>query len=1376
MDLSEDLPGNSRGMVALREKVDQLLRHQTRSGLMPTVLIQGETGTGKGRLARVLHRRGPRAAAPFINVSCAAIPTEIAESLLFGARKGIYTGAHESRPGHFQAASGGILFLDEAGLLSEPLQGKLLKAIDEREVWPLGANRPEKVDAWVIAATNEDLTPANPRRHFRRDLYYRLSTFTLVLPPLRERGDDILLLARRFVGQACEDHEKPPKTLAPDAQDALLAYDWPGNVRELENVIERVAAFSEAPQITAEMLALPRVADPRPPTVPRGNTPPRVQEPSEGDERQRILQALIETDWVITRAADLLGWSRNTLRYRMKMHGLRRGDGPTVVPGSAGVPTGTPPRDIDPAVPASAPAEGPAPPLGQPETAPTVIRWERRRVTLLRVALVSPPSSESVAFGSRGPEAFKTIVEKVQSFGGRVEELSQTGVVAAFGLEPIEDAPLHAAHTALAILRAVERAGRGVADGVTIRSVIHVGQFLIGQVGGGVQMDQDAKREAWRALEALEPDAKPNTIIVSDAAEPFLKRRFDLVPLRPGEGSTGLGYRLAGRGAAGGGGRIGEFVGSRQYLTLLHSHLASASSGRGQFVGIVGEAGIGKSRLLLEFRRSLSGTKITDLEGHCLSYGTAVPYLPIVEMLKQNFGITGVHGAAAITDRVQAGLRALGMEPAEWMPFFLQLFGIREETGPLATLSPEAIKARTVEGLRQMMVRGSRLRPLIIVLEDLHWIDRTSEECVAALVEILAGSPILFVATYRPGYSPAWLNRSYSAQIPMQPLSSDDSLTVVWSILGTDQVPESLTRLILDKAEGNPFFLEELSRTVGEHGSLHPTLTVPDTIQEVLLARIRRLPESTKEVLQTASVLGREVPLRLLASIREERSTPLEPHLTALIRLEFLHQATDGAEPVYVFKHALTQEVAYESLAAPRRQALHAAAGTALEQHYAGHPEDAYEQLAHHFARTDQPERAVHYLTRFARKAATLYAHEEAVRALREARAHVRKLPIQDRDRRRLELVLWQASSLFPLGRTQELLDLLLPERGALEHLKDPTLAGEYHFMLGRAYSFLADHQRAAEHAQLAIDEADRYGDDVLKGKAYCLRAQDAPVSGRAAEGIEDGRRAVHLLQRTRERWWLANAHWVVALNHAQIGEFARAFESLEQANAIAEATGDPRQRTLAAWGAGILHAVIGELDQGIEECRRALDRAPDPLNRAIAAGWLGFAHAQKGETDQAIPLLEGSVKLFAQWGYRALQGWFGAFLAEAFRAKGDLERALEYAGRALQIGTDAGIAVVRGWAQHSLGRISQGRNSLTEAADWLDLALETFGSIHSRYEMACTELDLAAVYHAQGRRRQAALHLRQARDIFVALAVPYHVRRTEALAARLAVVLPPAR
>ncbi len=1372
MDLIEGLLGDSPEIHAVREKVARLLQRQAGARRLPPILIHGETGTGKGLLAQAIHRAGPRANGPFVDVNCAAIPETLLESEMFGFERGAFTDARQAKAGYFQAAHGGIIFLDEVGLLPEALQAKLLKVIEERSVRRLGSTRSEPVDAWVLTATNEDLAAATRERRFREDLYHRLAVLTLWLPPLRERGQDVLKLADHFLSRACADYDLPPKAFAPDARAALLAYRWPGNVRELSNVIERVALLAEAPLVTAGMLALPEApARPAPPPPPSGRPVP-LEEALGSVEREHLRQALEANRWNVSRSAAQLGISRNTIRYRIEKHGLRPG---TSVPPVRRRPS--PERPTAPtggALPSSetaAAATSPAPSSAPPAPLPSAVRWERRRVTLLRAALVSPATDSGPAYGSRGPEV---LVEKVKSFGGRVEELSPTGVVAAFGLEPIEDAPRHAAHAAMAIQKAAERARRGEIDYLATRIGIHVGQFLVGQVGGAAQIDLEAKREAWSVLEALVASGEPNTIVVSEAAHPFLERRFELAPVEARVRLPGLVYRLGGRERPGPGlgRRAARFVGRREDMDLLQNRLASTMAGHGQVVGIVGEAGIGKSRLIFEFRQSLRQKPVTYLEGRCVSYGSAVPYLPVLQILRQNFGITGAHSPDAAAERVRAGLEAVGMDASEWTPYFLQLFGIKGGEDKLGGLSPEAVRSRTLEALRQLSLRGSRQRPIIFVLEDVHWIDKTSEECVATLVESLAGTPLLFLATYRPGYRPAWMDKSYAAQMAVQPLSTKDSLSVVHSVLQTDQVPDSLARLILDKAEGNPFFLEELSRAVGEQGSLHPTLPVPDTIQEVLLARIHRLPDAPKELLQTASVLGREFPLRLLEAIWDGPGRP-EPHLRDLMQLEFLHEQAEGAEPVYVFKHALTQEVAYESLSVARRHALHAAAGRALETFYADRLEDAYERLAYHYARTDQADMAVEYLTRFARRAAALDAHEEAVRALVEARGHVKRLPAEERDRRRLDLILRQASSLIPLGRMQEIVDLLLPDRGNLELLNNPALAGHYHFLLGRTYSFLADRDRAAQAAQRAIEEADRCGDEATKGKAYCLLAQDGPLSGQAVKGIEQGQQAVALLERTNERWWLGYAHWVVALNYSQIGSFEPALEALARAGAIADAMADPRLQSFAAWASGTIYAAMAEADPAIEACQRALERAPDPLNRAITTGWLGFAYVEKGDASRAIPLLEQATNQFARFGYRPFQAWFSVFLAEAYRINGEVDRALELASKALDIAEQARVWVAVGWARHCLGKIARMRGELAEAEAHLEEAHRTFGSIQSRYEMGRTEMDLAAVAHAMGQPKPALKHLGEAHRIFKTLRVPRYVQRVESLARELDLSLP---
>jgi len=1357
--LLKELIGESPGIEAVREKIRRLLDRKLGSRHLPPILLDGETGTGKGLVAWLIHRVGPRADGPFVPVNCAAIPETLLESELFGHERGAFTDARQAKPGLFQAAHRGMIFLDEIGLLPEGLQAKLLKVIEERSVRRLGSTRSEPVDVWIVAATNEDLAGATRARRFREDLYHRLAVLTLWVPPLRERGEDVLFLADHFLARACAEYGLPPKTFTPDARAALLGYRWPGNVRELSNVIERVTLLAEEPEVTAETLGLHQapVRSEHATTVERRTRP--LADAVDPDERSHLLEALSATGWNISRTAARLGITRNTLRYRLEKHGLHR-EGEAL---SRRRPSEPPPRARSAAVSVPVP---PAP--------ASAVRWERRRVTLLR-AVAGAPGLASPLYTSR---AVQVLVEKVQSFGGQVEELSPGGVMAAFGLEPAEDAPRRAAHAAMAIHKAGERARRAGDDPWEFRIGIHVDQLLVGQAAGHVRIDPDAKRDAGGILDVLVGAADGGTTVVSEAAASLLERRFALTPIGaltshvvPG-GVYRLGHERRGLGF---GQRPARFVGRDQDLQLLLSRLAAATRGRGQVVGIVGEAGIGKSRLVFELRQRLRGEEVTYLRGRCLSYGSAVPYLPLVDILRHAFRITEADGPERVRERVHAGLRELEIEPDEAAPFLLRLFGVREGAERLEMLSDEVMRARTLDAFRQLILKGGRRRPIIFVVEDLHWVDKASEDCLTFLVEHLAASPILFLAIYRPGYRPPWMDKSYATQIALQPLSHQESLELVRSVLPSSPLPERLTRLILDKAEGNPFFLEEMSRAVAEQGNLQPSQAVPDTIQELLQARIDRLPAESRRLLQTASLLRREFSQQLLAAIWEG---PLEPHLDELTRLELLYERGRPGGPVYVFKHALIQEVAYASLPESGRRALHAAAGRALETLYGGRLEEAYDSLAYHYSKTDDSAKAVEYLTRSAERAARSYAHEEAVHGLQEAVAHVGRLPEAERDARLFDLLLRQGFSLTALGRVQEVLDLLLPHQERIDRLGDRALAGRYYFLVGRTYSFLGQYERVAQNAERAIAEARQCDDEATMGKAHSLLAIQSVLSGEAHQGLEHGRQAIALLERTGERWWLGHAYWMVGLNYTQMGEFESALEAEGRAHAIGEDIGDPKLQSFASWVSGIIYASVGEYEAGIEACERALRRAPDPLERAIAAGCLGYAYLEKGDTAAAISHLERSVQQFTEFRYRPFQGWFSAILAEACRRERQLERATDLARQGLVITREANFRTGLGWAQQTLGRIAQARGAYAEAEAHLTAARETFAAIRSRYELGRTYLDLASLARLQGNREALVTNLRAAHDLFRTLRVEKYVRLAAHLARQFGVVLsgePPA-
>jgi two-component system, NtrC family, response regulator AtoC len=582
--------GSASGVAAIRERLARLVGQPSASGRLPCVLLLGETGTGKGLLARSLHRASARAAGPFVDVDCAAIPETLVEAELFGFERGAFTDARQAKPGLLQAAHGGTIFLDEIGLLPRALQAKLVKTIEERVVRRLGSARGELVDIWVMSATNEDLLEATREGRFRLDLYHRLAGLTVELPALRERGQDVLLLAQSYLDRACVDHGMAAKHLSPDARDALLAHPWPGNVRELINVMERVALLAEGSVVAADDLGLASF-----PSAPGQRTAPRasasqLKRERNRIERERMLGGLRLSEWNITQAAARLSIPRTTLQYGMRKYGLQR--------------------------------------------------------------------------------------------------------------------------------------------------------------------DTSSRRQEPGASSSLPPSAPTDT--------PRTARPADAQPV-----GLGVGGRL-----------LTPLVGRERELAFMAERLRTCQAGRGQVVGITGEPGAGKSRLLYQFRESLEPGAVDYVEGRCLSHGNSIPLLPILDFLRNDLGITSSDTPSGIEDKTRRRFQDSNTEPSESMPYLLWLLGVRERPDGIAHLSPAAIEGRALETLRSLFIERSRRRAVVLALEDLHWIDEASEEFLGSLMDAISGSAILFLATYRPGYRPPWIERSYVTQLALPLLSAPDPIIV----------------------------------------------------------------------------------------------------------------------------------------------------------------------------------------------------------------------------------------------------------------------------------------------------------------------------------------------------------------------------------------------------------------------------------------------------------------------------------------------------------------------------------------------------------------------------------------------------------------------
>jgi DNA-binding NtrC family response regulator/tetratricopeptide (TPR) repeat protein len=1350
-----DLLGDSPGMQAIREKIERLLTRQQDARRLPPVLIEGETGTGKGLLARLIHKAGPRPDGPFVDVNCAAIPETLLEAEMFGFERGAFTDARRSKPGLLQTAHRGTIFLDEVGLLSEGLQAKLLKVLEERTVRRLGSTRDETIDVWILTATNEDLKSAIQGRRFREDLYHRLAVLTLSLPPLRERGADILALAEHYLTRACTDYGVSAKTLAADARAALAAYPWPGNVRELANLMERVALLSSDPAVTAEALGITAVASKPVSGAAPAPAPGAAASSLDDAVRDRVADVLRQTGWNISRTAALLGISRNTLRARIEKYGLRVGEAPAPPPRPERRParrTEAPPPEPEPVAPAPAVLAVPA--------AAAPLEWERRRVTMLRAALLAPSAPEALLETNR---ALELVLDKVRSFGGTIEGRGPTGIAAAFGLDPTEDAPSRAAHAAMAVVNAVTRAQQDSGKGPAIKVAVHTSPMLVGRGTGAPELDLEGKQAALSVLNALIARGGANSVMVSEASAPFLTRGFEFVELHGEEFARGHAYSLVGRGRPGAGheGRDSTFVGRNRELELMSSRLESAMRGRGQIVGISGEAGIGKSRLIVEFRESLLAKGVTCLEGHCHSHGTAVPYLPVLDVLTAACGIAEGDAPGLMADKARTTLLEAGMDLLETAPYLMHLLDIEHDAERFAELTPDVTKAGIFDTLRQLIVRRSRQTPLVIVVEDLHWIDSTSEEFLASLAEILPGARLLMVCTHRGGYRPSWIEKSYATQVALQPLAPEDSLHIVRSLLGADEAADALYELIVTKAEGNPFFVEELARTVREQIGGTAPMTVPDTVEEVLGGRIERLAADERRLLEVASVVGKDVPYAVVHAVAGRPEDELLRSFERLKSSEFLYETSSGPETEYTFKHTLTHEVAYGRLLPEPRRSLHARIAEAIERLYPTRLADHVERLAHHAYEGEAWAKAHAYLHQAGRKAYTRCAHQEAAACFDRALQALARLPeSRERTEHFVDLRFDLRNTLQPLGEFGRILEYLREAEELARSLGDQRRLGEASAYLTDYFRLMGDQERAIEYGRQALEIADTVDEFPLRLRANTYLGQTYYALGdyRRAAGFLRGNVDSLAGERMLQSFGFAqlpsvHSRTCLVWCHAELGEFDDGIRIGHEAIRIAESVDHPFSLATAHAGIGALYIRQGNLEAGLPILERGLELCRTwklSLWFPPIASALGIGYMQSGRAGDALSLLERAVEQsegmrLGGWHSRVLTG-----LGLAYLLTGRANEALQAVRRALALAREHKERGHEAWSWRILGEIPlRSELSVPDAEEALHRALSLATELEMRPLMAHGRLGLGRWFARAGRRPDAETHLRAAATLF---------------------------
>jgi tetratricopeptide (TPR) repeat protein len=778
---------------------------------------------------------------------------------------------------------------------------------------------------------------------------------------------------------------------------------------------------------------------------------------------------------------------------------------------------------------------------------------------------------------------------------------------------------------------------------------------------------------------------------------------------------TGAGPRRSRLHAAAGRG-FTRFVGRDCELDQLLEALRRAAVGHGQVAAIVGEPGVGKSRLVWEMTHSHRTHGWLIMQTSSVSYGRATSYLPLIDLLESHFRVDDRDDHRTIREKVTGKLLALDhtLEPS--LPAFLALLDVPLDDTLWQALDPPQRRQRTLDALKRLLLRESQVQPLLVVFEDLHWIDNETQALLDGLVESLPTARVLLLATYRPEYEHRWGGKTYYTQLRLDPLPSESARELLDALLGSDPSVQRLKPLLIERTEGNPFFLEDSVRTLvetqglsGERGAYrlaNPVegIQVPATVQAVLAARIDRLPPEEKRLLQTAAVIGKDVPYALLQAIAETPDEKLRRSLAHLQAAEFLYETGLFPEAEYTFKHALTHEVAHRGLLQEHRKVVDARIVAAIQRVYPDRLPEHVQRLAHHALRGQMWQEAVVYLSQAGEKAMGRSANREAVACFEQALDALQHFP-EDRDamEQAIDLRFALRNALWPLGDLGRVCDLL-------DEAERLAMAAGDTQRLGRVSSYLTQHfwmtgdlHKALEVGERALAIATQLGDFTLRvetglrvGQAYHARAEFRRAIEVLTPNIDalDGKLAYDRLGMPGLPSVTLRSVLIGCLT--ELGEFSDAIAQAEEGVRIADALDQPYTRLVAYFGLGFpalvrgdLTRAIGVLQQGFALCQTA----NISLWRPRVASALASACALSGRLSEALALSKQGVEEAGASKIRAWHPRLVVWLGEAYLRAGRLGDAMASAGEAGRLSRAQGARGTEAWAFRLLGEIAAHRD-----------------------------------------------------------------------------------
>jgi predicted ATPase/class 3 adenylate cyclase len=905
------------------------------------------------------------------------------------------------------------------------------------------------------------------------------------------------------------------------------------------------------------------------------------------------------------------------------------------------------------------------------------IEGERRQVTVMFCDMegysqlserLGPEQAYSVI-----DQVYEILIHKVHDYGGTINEMTGDGIMALFGAPiALEDAPQRAIRSALAIHREMSRFSdkmKEKKEGIPplkMRVGIHTGPVVVGTLGNDLRVEFKAVGETVNLASRMEGLAEPGaTYVTKDTfkltegffrfealGEKEIKGKKEPVSVYRAIAASTRRTRFdisAERG-------LTPFVGRERELELLLDGFKRAKGGRGQAFSIVSEAGLGKSRLLYEFRKALTGEDVMFLEGRCLSYSRGVAYHPVIDILKGNFDIGEPDLDSEIREKVIRGLKILGADEATTLPYLLELLSVKESGIDKIPMSPEAKKDRIMEAVKRITLKGSEIRPLILAYEDLHWMDKSSEDVLKYVSESIPGARVLMIFTYRPEFVHTWGGKSFHSQITLNRLSNSESLIMISHLLGTEAIDSNLEELILEKTEGVPFFVEEFVKSLRDlkiidikDGKYSLTkdiqdLTIPSTIQDVIMARVDSLPDAAKRVLQIGSVIEREFSYELIKQVAGLPEHELLSQLSVLKDSELLYERGIYPQSAYIFKHALTQEVVYDSILTNRKKGYHGEIARAMEDLYKENIDEKYELLSEHYIRSENYEKGAEY-SRFVRKKALKTG--SVIDGIAYATKTVECLErLYQSDSILKEL----AKARTSLGFHYTQLNYHVEAKEAINPIMDLVLKGDDKRMQSQVltimgtYSYMVeeDFPKAIEYLEDALKLAEE-----VKDAASLILAEFWLGLGLAF--YCEFEKSLGYFKKTREKSLAANSLWGASVAESNIscftyffqGKLNDAFQHSLEAIRLAEESDDIYPRTIAysihamsCYGKGLLEEAKQNFLKGIDFAER--------LSYFIWLGannlFLGEIYCEMGEYgasadcyDKAISFLERS-KAFRSW------------------------------------------------------------------------------------------------------------------------------------------------